>query len=115
MRKFLIALTLTTIAALASITGAKAAPVAALATFQQSMNTGTAIEGLTLVHRRNRRHRHGGRWHGPGIYIGPGFGIYGRDYRRSRSCRSVRRWCRREWGGGRSYRRCVRRQGCRPR
>ncbi len=119
MKKFLLAVTLATFAVLVAMTGAKAAPVSA-GNLSQSTVAQSTIEGLTLVHRRGPRHncrRHGwcggGFGIGPGgIYIGPGYYNYGGSY--TRSCRRVRRACRREWGGGRRYRRCVRRRDCRP-
>lgn len=114
MKKILLALTVSTVTAFTFITSAQAAPITGLGTIQQSVDTDVTIEGLTPVHSRSYRHRHGGVWYGPGIYIGPGFGIYGGGYSPGRSCRRVRRFCRNEWGRGRSYRRCVRRQGCRP-
>ena len=118
MKKFLLAVTLATFAVLVAMTGAKATPVStgnpSYSTVQQS-----TIEGLTPVHLRGNRHncrRHGicggGYGFGPGgVYIGPGYYNYDGSY--SRSCRRIRRRCRRNLGGGRRYRRCVRRQGCR--
>ncbi len=118
MKKFLLAVTLATFAALVAMTGAKAAPVTT-GNLSHSTVAQSTIEGLTLVHRRGPRHncrRHGwcggGFGIGPGgIYIGPGYYNYHGSY--SRSCRRVRRICRRNWGGGRKYRRCVRRRDCR--
>jgi len=119
MKKFLLAVTLATFAVLVAMTGAKAAPVST-GNLSLSTVTQSTIEGLTLVHRRGTRHncrRHGwcggGFGLGPGgIFIGPGYYNYEGSY--SRSCRRIRRRCRRNWGGGRRYRRCVRRRDCRP-
>ena len=119
MKKFLLAVTLATFAIMAAMTGAKAAPVST-GNLAQSTVQNSTIEGFTLVHRRGRRHncnRHG--WCGGGFTIGPGGiyigpGIYNHHGSFTRSCRRVRRLCRREWGGGRRYRRCVRRRDCRP-
>jgi len=110
MKKFLLAITLATFAGLVAMTGVKAAPVAT-GNLSQSAIQAATIEGLTLVHRRGPRHncrRHGRCGYGWG-------GGWGDGWRRGRrSCRRVRRFCRREWDGGRRYRRCVRRRGCRP-
>ncbi len=120
MKKFLLAVTLATFAVLVAMTGAKAAPVST-GNLAQSTIEQTTIEGLTLAHDGSRRHncrRHG--WCGSGIigpggiFIGPGVGGYNNYYGTYRSCRRVRRVCRRNWGGGRRYRRCVRRRDCRP-
>ncbi len=119
MKKFLLAVTLATFAVLVAMTGVKAAPVST-GNLSHSTVTQSTIEGLTLVHRRGPRHncrRHGwcggGFGLGPGgIFIGPGYYNYEGSY--SRSCRRIRRRCRRNWGGGRRYRRCVRRRDCRP-
>ncbi len=126
MKKFLLAVTLATFALMAAMTGVKAAPVSTGNLAQSAAQTST-INGLTKVHSRRRdpfalgpghacRHHGfcgGGFGIGPGgIYIGPG--IYNYHGTHTRSCRRVRRSCRREWGGGRRYRRCVRRRDCRP-
>ncbi len=121
MKKFLLAITLATFALLVAMTGAKAAPVTT-GNLSHSAGQQTTIKGLIQAHivygnpRHNcRRHGRcgGGFGFGPGgIYIGPGY--YNHHGSFTRSCRRVRRWCRREWGGGRRYRRCVRRRDCRP-
>ena len=124
MNKFLLALTLATFAIFTTMTGTKAAPMMAGDLTPSTMQEAT-FDGVTKIHSRRRdpwelgpRHacRHhglcgGGYWPGlGGVYIGPGYYNYHGTY--SRSCRRVRRWCRREWGGGRRYRRCVRRRDC---
>lgn len=117
MKKFLLAITLATFAVLVAMTGAKAAPVST-GSLSHSAVEQTTIEGLTLVHTRDGRHNcrvhgwcGGGFSLGPGgIYIGPGY--YNYQGTHTRSCRRVRRNCRRNFGGGRDYRRCVRRRDC---
>ena len=120
MRKILLALGALMFSILVTVTGANAAPVSASSTAAPAV---VGLEGLTSalpVHWRGPKHncrRHGhcgaGFHFGPGgLYIGPGYYNYHGSY--SRGCRGVRRWCRREWGGGKRYRRCVRRQDCRP-
>jgi hypothetical protein len=119
MKKFLLAITLATFAALVAMTGAKAAPVST-GNLSQSTVQESTIEGLTLVHIKPLNHRHNCRRHGVcgggfgfgpgGVYIGPGYYNYEGSY--SRSCRRVRRRCRNRFGRGGRYRRCVRRQDC---
>lgn len=125
MKKFLLAVTLATFAALVAMTGAKAAPVST-GNLSHSAVEQTTVNGLTLVHRRGgRRHgsaRHRCRQHGwcgggfgfgtGGIFIGPGYYNYGGSY--TRSCRRIRRSCRNRFESRRRYRRCVRRRDCRP-
>ncbi len=119
MKKILLAVSLAMFAILATMTGAKAAPVTTGNIAQSAIEYST-IEGLTPVHLRDNRHncrRHGincgGFAVGPGgIFIGPGYFNYEGSY--TRTCRRVRRFCRDEWGSGRRYRRCVRRRDCEP-
>ncbi len=121
MKKLLLAVTVAIFAMLVAMTGAKAAPIAANNLPHSAVQQGT-IKGLVMAHIVDGRPRHNCRRHGlcgggfgfgaGGIYIGPGYYGYHGSY--TRSCRRVRRWCRREWGGGRRYRRCARRQDCRP-
>jgi hypothetical protein len=121
MRKLIMAVFVVTAFLFATLSSASTAPV--LPVTMPYATSDTAIQQNVLpVHWRGPRHNcrrhgacggyHGGIYFGPGgVYIGPG---YGHRPRRYRSCRRTRRWCRREWGGGRNYRRCVRRRGCRP-
>jgi hypothetical protein len=121
MKKFLLAVTLATFAAMVAMTGVKAAPISTGDLGQSTVQEST-IEGLTLAHIREYNPRHNCRVHGVcgggfgfgagGIYIGPGYYNYEGSY--SRSCRRIRRNCRRRFDRGRRYRRCVRRQDCRP-
>jgi len=119
MKKFLLAVTLATVAIMASMTGVKAAPVSA-GDISQSTIQNSTIEGLTSIHLRDNTHncrRHGiscggyGVFPG-GVFIGPGYYNYDGSY--TRSCHRVRRYCRDEWGGGNRYRRCVRDRDCTP-
>ncbi|MEO9876591.1 MAG: hypothetical protein ABJM26_16785 [Anderseniella sp.] len=119
MKKFLLAVTLATFAALVAMTGAKAAPVST-GNLSQSTVAQSTIEGLTSVHIKPFNHRHNCRRHGVcgggfgfgpgGVYIGPGYYNYGGSY--TRSCRRVRRSCRRRFDRRRRVRRCIRRNGC---
>lgn len=116
MKKLILAVVVAIGSLFATMSAVTAAPVApAPMSLPYEMAADAIQQSVLPVHWRGPRHncrRHGncgGIYFGaPGIYIGPGYVGPGR------SCRRVRRWCRREWGGGRSYRRCVRRQGCRP-
>ena len=99
--------------------GVSSAAPAVPMTLPHSVANDAITKNVIPAHIRGPRHncrRHGrcgGGFHfgGGGVYIGPGFYNYHGSY--TRSCRRVRRWCRREWGGGRRYRRCVRRRDCR--
>lgn len=124
MKKILLAVSLATFAILATMTGAKAAPVTT-GDVARYMDQDTTMEGFTRVDRGHRVYPgppHNCRVHGAcgggftigpgGIFVGPGYSNFEGSY--TRSCRRVRRFCRDEWGGGRRYRRCVRRRDCRP-
>ena len=117
MKKLVLAVVVAIGSMFATMSAATAAPVApAPMSLPYEMAADAIQQPVLPVHWAGPRHNcrvhgacGGGIYFGaPGIYFGPGYIGPGR------SCRRVRRWCRREWGGGRSYRRCVRRQGCRP-
>jgi hypothetical protein len=116
MRKLIMATLVTVMSVFASLTMAKAAPIAPM-TLPYEVSSTAIKQNVIKVHRRSYRHSHRRRYRrGGGIYIGPG-GVYvnpGYGYRpRVRHCRRWRRRCRNRWGGGSRYRRCMRRQGCR--
>ncbi len=118
MKRYLLAATLLIGATMAATAGANAAPAGA-SQAQGSIAQQSGIDGFTLVDRRGHRHNcnvHG--WCGfggsGGLYLGDGFSIYLGGPSVGSSCRNVRRYCRNEWGTGSRYRRCVRRQDCRP-
>jgi len=115
MKKLALAVVVAAAAAFTSVTPSSAAPASAMPmTLPFSVAPDAIQQDVLPVHYRSYYHRHSHRRRSPSIYIGPG-GVYvNPGYRRPRSCRRVRRICRNEWGGGRSYRRCVRNRGCRP-
>ncbi|MEE4235455.1 MAG: hypothetical protein V2I51_01905 [Anderseniella sp.] len=118
MRMLLLAAIVATGSLFATTPASTAAPVAPAMSVPYEMAADAIQQSVLPVHWAGPRHNCRVHGHcgggggiylgGPGIYFGPGYVGPGR------SCRRVRRFCRREWGGGRSYRRCVRRQGCRP-
>ena len=109
MRKLVLATLVTVMSVFASLTMAKAAPVAPM-TLPFEVSSTAIKQNVIQVHRRGYRHSHRRRWRrGGGIYFGPG-GVYVNPGYGYRGCRRVRRSCWRRWRGSR-YRRCVRRRG----
>ena len=109
MRKLIMATFVAFISVFASITASKAAPVAPITLpYSISSNAIQHAELLPAQYRRDRRWRRDRRYRRG--YRRP---YYGYGYRPAyRSCRRVRRSCRARFGGGRDFRRCVRRRGC---